>query len=322
MSGITAVLPAFNEEVSIGSIILQAKQYVDQVVVIDDGSSDHTAEVAELAGAKVIRHQLNMGKGAALKTGFHSLNGSDIIITMDTDGQHNPADIPKLISPILSGDADIVNGSRYLDGKEKNTPLYRRFGQKVLDAATNLDSGLMITDTQSGFRAFAAYTIPNFRFKQKGLAIESEMLIDAARAGLRIKEVGIGVRYDVDCSTEHPVAHGIRVLSKVIQNIELNKPLYYFTAPGLILTSIGIFMGLRFLRDFYLGGSLFFGPTLLMILLTLVGTFFALTGIMLHSISKLIDDRKFYRYLEEQGADEQKIIRPHHLDSSEKTGVQ
>jgi len=290
MSGIVAILPAFNEEVSIGSVVLLTKQYADRVIVVDDGSRDRTAEVAELAGAEVIRHPENRGKGAALKTGFSAVNGAEAIVTIDTDGQHDPAEIPKVAAPILAGEADIVNGSRYLCGNKKDTPFYRRVGQKVLDTASNLESGANLTDTQSGFRAFAPSTIPAFRFRQTGLAIESEMLADAGQANLRIKEVEIGVRYDVDCSTENPVSHGVRVLVKILHDMELRRPLYYFTLPGLILAAVGIGMGLGFLRDFYHGGALHFGPTLLMIMLTLVGSFSAMTGVILHSISRLINE--------------------------------
>ncbi len=292
MSGIAAILPAFNEEVSIGSVVLRARRYVDRVIVVDDGSSDRTAEVAELAGAEVIRHKVNMGKGAALKTGFEFLDSEMVVVTIDTDGQHDPSDIPKLVEPILKGEADMVNGSRYINGNKKDTPFYRRLGQVVLDNATRLDSGLDITDSQSGFRAFAADTKEVFRFKQNGLAIESEMLADAANAGLRIKEVEIGVRYDVDGSSENPVSHGVKVLVKILQDMELNRPLYYFTAPGLLMAAIGIGMGLNFLRDFYHGSNLQFGPTLLMIMLTLVGSFMAFTGIILHSISRMINESK------------------------------
>ena len=147
--------------------------------------------------------------------------------------------------------------------------------------ATNLNSGIKITDSQSGFRAFAAHTVPAFRFNQGGFGIESEMLADAANAKLKVKEVQIGVRYDVDGSTENPVTHGLRVLLKVLQDMELNRPLYYFSVPGLIFAIIGIGMGLNFLRIFYLGGSLHFGPTLFMILLTQIGTFSFFTGILL-----------------------------------------
>jgi glycosyltransferase involved in cell wall biosynthesis len=291
---ITAILPAFNEEVSIGSMVLHAKQHADHVVVIDDGSMDRTSEVARLAGAEVIRHPKNLGKGMALKTGFEHVakNGCKVIITMDSDGQHDPDDIHKLIAPILKGEADMVNGSRYINGTDTNTPLYRRLGQNLLDRATNLNSGLHITDTQSGFRAFARHTLPAFKFKSNGLAIESEMLMDAAKAGFRIKEVNIGVRYDVDCSSENPITHGLKVLANIINDMELNRPLYYFTLPGAIFGIIGLGMGLSFLQSFYNGEGLLFGPTLMMILLTLVGTFMVFTGIILHTMSKLINENR------------------------------
>lgn len=291
---VTVILPAFNEEVSIGSMVLHAKQHVEHVLVIDDGSKDKTSEIAKLAGAEVIRHPKNMGKGMALRTGFEQAgkNGSDVVVTMDSDGQHDPNDIRKLISPILSGEADVVNGSRYLNGSDENTPFYRRMGQNILDKATNLNTGLQITDTQSGFRAFALHTLPAFRFKSNGLAIESEMLMDAANAGLRIKEVAVGVRYDVDCSSENPIKHGLGVLAKVIHDMELNRPLYYFTVPGLILTIIGLAMGLSFLKIFYDGGGLYFGPSLLMILFVLIGTFMMFTGIILDTMSKLIIENR------------------------------
>ncbi len=108
----------------------------------------------------MIVHEVNKGKGAALKTGFEAAAelGANIIVTMDSDGQHNPSDIPRLVAPIRDGYAEMVNGSRYLSHNDKNTPIYRRVGQTVLDTATNMNSGLRITDSQSGFRAFAAST--------------------------------------------------------------------------------------------------------------------------------------------------------------------
>jgi len=126
-----------------------------------------------------------------------------------------------------------------------------------------------------------------FGFKSNGLAIESEMLMDASNAGLKIKEVEIGVRYDVDCSSENPVSHGIKILVKVLGNLKLNRPLYYFTVPGIVLSVIGLIMGLVFLQDFYHGQNLRFGPILLMIIITLVGLFLSFTGIILHSMARL-----------------------------------
>lgn len=289
---ITAILPAFNEEISIGSVVLHTRQHADHVIVIDDGSTDRTAEVAQLAGAKVIRHISNMGKGVALKTGFEYVrqNGAEVVVTMDSDGQHDPEEISKLVTPILKGEADMVNGSRYLNGNGTSTPFYRRIGQNILDTVTNINSGLKVTDTQSGYRAFARHTLSTFKFRSNGLAIESEMLMDAANAGFKVKEVEIGVRYDVDGSSENPLSHGVRVLVNVLHDMELNRPLYYFTVPGLVFAAAGLFLGLHFLQDFYRGGGLNFGPTLLMILLTLVGSFMAFTGIILHAISRMINE--------------------------------
>jgi len=291
---VTVILPAFNEEVSIGSIVLLTRHYADHVIVVDDGSSDRTAAIARKAGAHVIVHEVNKGKGGALKTGFTAAAGlgADVIVTMDSDGQHNPSEIPLLVAPIVDGCAEMVNGSRYLSHTDKNTPVYRRVGQSILDTATNMNSGLKITDSQSGFRAFAGSTIDVFRFNAKGMAIESEMLADAGRSGLRIKEVEIGVRYDVDCSTVNPIKHGLGVLVMVLKDIEFNRPLYYLTAPGIVLGAGGLVMGAYFLNNFNLGRGLDFGPTMLMLLLIIVGAFMALTGILLHSMSTVLREAK------------------------------
>ncbi len=289
---ITAIIPALNEEISIGSVVIRTKKYVDHVIVVDDGSIDNTGEIARIAGADVITHPENRGKGEALKTGFMEANkdGANVIVTIDADGQHDPGEIPKLVEPILTREFDMVIGSRYLNGN--SIPLYRRFGQMILDKATNVNSGADISDTQSGFRAFAAGATPVFRFGQTGFSIESDMLAEAASAGLKIEEVDIGVRYDVDCSTENPVRHGLKVLVNILQDMEFRRPLYYFTVPGMIFGAIGLWLGLIFLQDFYRGGNLHFGPTLLMILLTLFGSFLAFTGIILHSMSRLIFKNK------------------------------
>ncbi|MCG2828384.1 glycosyltransferase family 2 protein [Methanothermobacter sp. K4] len=284
---IAAVIPAFNEEVAIGSVALLTGEHVDEVIVVDDGSSDRTAHVAEMAGARVIRHHKNMGKGAALKTGFEAAD-ADIVVTLDADGQHNPSEIPKLVEPILRGEADVVNGSRYLHGRDENTPRYRRVGQRILDRATNIATGLDITDTQSGFRAFSAESIPHFKFRDPGFVVESEMLSDAAEAGLRIVEVEVGVRYDVDGSTRNPISHGVSVFLRIIGDIELKRPLYYFTLPGLLIGLTGAVLALIFIRDYVTGVSVNMGPTIVAVMLTLFGTFFMFTGIILDSVRRMI----------------------------------
>ncbi|WP_432703907.1 hypothetical protein ACRERI_01645 [Methanothermobacter thermautotrophicus] len=181
-----------------------------------------------------------------------------------------------------------MNGSRYLHGRDENTPRYRRVGQKILDRATNISTGLDITDTQSGFRAFSSASIPHFRFRDPGFVVESEMLADAAEAGLRIVEVEVGVRYDVDGSTRNPISHGVSVLLRIIGDLELKRPLYYFTLPGLIIGITGAILSLMFIRDYITGLSVNMGPTIVAVMLTLFGTFFIFTGIILDSMRRMI----------------------------------
>ncbi len=213
-----AIIPAYNEEVALGSIILRTLQYVDEVIIVNDGSDDKTVDVAKLAGAEIINHATNLGKGEALKSGFSAIGDADVVVTIDADGQHNPDEIPSLIKPIIEDGADLVNGSRYINGPEENTPAYRRVGQQVLDNATNISAGIKVTDSQSGFRAFSPAACKVFRFYDTGFGIESEMLVDVAEAGLKIVEVPITVRYDVDGSTKNPVTHGVGVLLKIIKD--------------------------------------------------------------------------------------------------------
>jgi glycosyltransferase involved in cell wall biosynthesis len=286
-------IPCYNEEVAIGSLVVRAAQYADRVVVLDDGSTDKTAEVARLAGADVLVHRANCGKGAALRDLFAYATqcGVDILVILDGDGQHDPDDIPKLVRPLMLDEADIVNGSRYLNGNSRGTPRYRRFGQVVLDKFTRLgfSRDVNVTDTQSGFRAFSMKAADTFKFDADEMAIDSEMLMDAAKAKLRIKEVDINIRYDVGQSSAHPVTHGLQVLVGVLRNIEFKKPLLAFTLPGLIFIGVGVALAVYAVQGFYTWGRVPNGPAILMLLLVIVGTFMTLTGIILHSMASLTE---------------------------------
>ena len=239
---VLVVIPCYNEEVSIGSVVLRALTYTDQVVVVDDGSADRTAEVARLAGAEVVRHGVNRGKGAGVRTAFEYArkHDADVLVLIDGDGQHDPEEIPQLIAPILNGEADMVNGSRFLVKHRHHVPAYRRIGQDVLTLATNAGSGHRLTDSQNGFRAFARKTFGCFTFGENGMGIESEMLMDAAKARLRIKEVPIDVRYDVAGSTFNPIVHGFSVLGSVFKAIVRRRQTLAFALPGSLLLVGGI----------------------------------------------------------------------------------
>jgi len=283
-------MPAYNEERSIAKMVLGAKKHVDTVVVIDDGSSDATAEIAEALGAHVVRHPKNLGYGGAIRSCFETareLNAKKMVI-IDSDGQHDPAEIPKLLEPLNDG-TDIVIGSRFCDGNGHNVPAYRKVGMKVLDTATNFAGGISVSDSQSGYRAYGKRAIGSIRITDDGMSAGSEILLQIKDKDLKFKEVPICCSYDVeDTSTQDPVSHGVGVLLTLLRDMELRRPLYYFTVPGVVLAAVGIGMGLDFLRTFYLGGNLSFGPTLLMILLTIIGSFMVLTGILLHSMSRMI----------------------------------
>ena len=294
MTLIIAAMPAYNEERSIAKVILRTRKYVDEIVVVDDGSSDATAEIAEALSAHVVRHEKNQGYGGALRSCFETARamGADAMVIIDSDGQHDPAEIPKLLEPLNDG-ADLVIGSRFFKGNVQNIPAYRKLGMRILDIATNAAGSINVSDTQSGFRAYGRRAIEHIKIDSNGMSAGSEILLHAKDSDLRIKEVEISCCYDVDsASTQNPVAHGMMVLLAILHDMELRRPLYYFTLPGMVLAMVGIGMGLEFLRAFYHGESLSFGPTLLMIMLTLVGSFMALTGIVLHSLSRLIIELK------------------------------
>jgi len=237
-----ACIPAFNEEGVIGDLIKNTLSYVDSVVVCDDGSSDNTSVEAKEFGALVIKHNENKGKGAALRTLFEHVRHSnaEIVVTIDGDGQFLPNEIKKLIKPIQDNLADVVVGYRFDDGDEM--PSYRKFGNKILDHATNIVTNLPIRDTQSGFRAYSKKAIEQIEFSNDGFTADSEILINAAEHGLRISEEKITVIYDTGhrTSTKNPVSHAGGVLGSLIEIILVKHPLKYLGIPGILVVLLGL----------------------------------------------------------------------------------
>jgi glycosyltransferase involved in cell wall biosynthesis len=234
-----ACIPAFNEEKTIGKVVVRAQEYVDEVLVCDDGSSDMTAAIAEKLGAKVIRHGQNMGKGEAFRSLFSACRDmdADIMITVDGDDQHDPGDMPKLIDPLTKGFADIVIGARFHENN-RGIPSYRRAGNKLLNAVTI--SG--ISDTQSGFRAYNKKAIQSLRPAETGMGVDSEILMDASKQGLRIMEVPVSVKYGIGkTSTHNPIYHTVDVLTSAIKLTSIRHPMTFYGIPGLAITLVGIY---------------------------------------------------------------------------------
>jgi glycosyltransferase involved in cell wall biosynthesis len=289
---VIVAIPAFNEEVAIGSVVLRSKKYADEVIVIDDGSADNTAEVAALAGAKVIKHEKNGGYGAAIGTCFRTAKqiNADIMIIIDADGQHSPDDIPKLVDQMLATKADIVIGSRFVNGNEANQkiPAYRKIGMKVLDSATTAGSGLKVSDTQSGFRAYSRNAVQKIHIDDGGMGAGSEILIKAAENNLRITEVPIKVRYDLKgTSSKNPIAHGVSVLYSIVSFVSQKKPMVFFGGPGLIMLGIGVLACFEALRIFDLTGEMPIGHLLVGTIGVMLGIQCIFTGFVLISIKSI-----------------------------------
>lgn len=289
---IVAAIPAYNEEKTIAKIILQAQKHVDKVLVVDDGSTDMTAEIAARLGAIVVKHRENMGKGAALKTIFNSAKEikADVLVTLDADGQHNPDEIPRIVKPIFNGEADIVIGSRLLDkAMSMEIPMYRRVGIKILNRLTNLLSGRKITDTQSGYRGYSSRVLRELQVVEGGFGVDSQILIEAVRKGFKIMEVPVTCTYrGGETSTKNPVFHSAEVLLSLIRLAGEEHPLLFFAIPGLITVAAGLIGLVNVVQIYFTIYKLATGTLLLSMLLVLIGTFSFFTGIILYIVSRLI----------------------------------
>jgi len=210
---IVAIIPALNAERTVPHVIEQARQHIEPVVVIDDGSSDRTGEVARAAGAIVLRHDVNRGKGAALKTGFKWAreNGYDGVITLDADGQHLPSEIAKFLRQRDVGGEDLIIGGRaHLFGQMLPR---RRNANRFSAWCIAKCSGVKITDSQSGFRFYSARLIDGIDLKTDGFDMESEVIVRAGRRGYRIVTIPIELGFVDGLSTSHykPLKDTLRI---------------------------------------------------------------------------------------------------------------
>lgn len=296
--GTIAAIPAYNEARFIGSVVLQCRCHVDTVLVIDDGSHDQTARIAEAAGATVIRHEHNRGKGEGVNTAFVEARrlGARCLVLIDGDGQHDPSEIPTIAAPILAGEADMTVGSRFLDIKS-DIPAYRKVGQHGLTMATNLSSGVRLTDSQSGFRAFSAAAISALSFRGSGFSVESEMQFLVREHTLRVVEVPISVVYE-EPAKRNPVTHGMAVLNGIVRLVSQGRPLLFFGLPGGILVLLGFLLGLQVITTYDTTKVLAVGYTILVLLLMTTGILSIFTGIILNAMHSLFLDLRKSRTID------------------------
>ncbi len=282
-------MPAYNEENYIGSVVLQARQFADEVVVVDDGSSDRTARVARLAGATVVQHQKNSGYGATVQTVLAEAKkrNPDVLVLLDADGQHNPEEMSSLVDAILDG-SDVTVGSRKI--KSEDIPAYRKFGQKIISYFTRVLSRSTLSDTESGFRAFSRKAINVLEPKEQGMAISAETISEATAKGLKIAEVPVSAIYTKDGSTLNPVKHGVGVLNRVLVMISERRPLLFFGLAGSIAIILGIAAGVIVLKALFTINELAVGTAMVAILLITVGVLCIFAGVILNVLVKRIRD--------------------------------
>lgn len=200
------VIPAYNEAACVGEVIRRVLSRYANVVLVDDGSADNTAEVSAAAGATVLRHLVNRGQGAALKTGIdYALEaGADIVVTFDSDGQHRLEDVEALIQPVLEGRCDVCLGSRFLEPGTR-VPFFRWVTLKLGIVFTRVVSQIRVTDTHNGLRAFSRDAARRIQIRQDRMAHASEILDEISRLKLRFCEVPTRILY-----TEYSKAKGQR----------------------------------------------------------------------------------------------------------------
>jgi glycosyltransferase involved in cell wall biosynthesis len=290
---VIAAIPAFNEEKTIAKVIILAQKYVDKVIVCDDGSTDLTGEIAKRLGAEVVKHEKRMGKGSALRDLFRVIKklNPDIIITLDADGQHDPDEIPRLIEPIKKGNADIVVGSRYVEGAKVDAPLYRRLGLSLINFINRKLTNSNINDTQSGFRAFTNELLNELEdVESNGFGVESEQISLAIKKKLRVVEVPITVRYKglPKTSKKSPLLHGGEIITTLLKLVIEERPLLYLGVPGGLLLLIAAFLGTYLLLLF--NSTRYFSLPIAIITLgaSLIGITLVVASFTLYGLNRVV----------------------------------
>jgi|TARA_B110000014_G_C20052062_1_gene547322 glycosyltransferase involved in cell wall biosynthesis len=288
---VTIGIPAYNEGKNITSIINKLKESYNSIIVCDDGSTDSTLDILKGLGVIIVKHEKNLGYGAAINSIFKKSVEieSDVLVTFDADGQHRIEDVEKILEPILNDSADIVIGSRFLDNKTE-IPNYRKFGIKVITGITNASIKNKLTDSQSGLRAYNQNVLSQIFPSELGMGISTEILIKASNKKLRITEVPIKIIYSGDTSTHNPVSHGTSVLVSTIKFTSIEHPLKFYGIPSLVFFGIGLFFTYLSVQFYSEVGRLSTNLTLIAAVTMLLAVVLVITAILLFALVNVVRD--------------------------------
>lgn len=281
-----AIIPAFNEESTIGDVIKGTSKFVDEVLVINDGSTDCTPDAANKAGAIVINNIVNRGLGKTIQRGCDEAikKGADIIIQIDADGQYDPEEIQKLIKPILENKADLVLGSR-LENLKYEMPWIKKRGNHAFSWLLRRLTGSDIKDGQTGFRAIRKEVFESIKL-QGDFTYTQEMIVKASKEGWRIANVPVNFYQRIAGESRlisNPLSYAWRAGIIIFRTMRDYDPLKFFGLPGISLIILGLLLGLAILYKFTVVG--YVGHTPAIILTTLL----IMSGIQLVFIGLIAD---------------------------------
>lgn len=292
-------IPAYDEAKTIASVVEEALAVADDVVVVDDGSEDGTAQRAETAGATVVDHGRNLGYGAALQTAFETADryGVETLVIIDGDGQHDANDIPALTDRVLDGDVNVAIGSRFAGARTSEIPLYRRFGLGVINLMSNVSMGAVrprswVSDTQSGFRAYDRHAIEELASTDIGDDMDAslDILYHLRKEGFEIEEVPTVVDYDVESGhSQNPVEHGMRLVRTILRTVERDHPVKFLGVPGFVMILLGFGLGYLTVANYLMSQTFPLVLALVSACLVLAGLFSGVTAATLHSLQTYFD---------------------------------
>ena len=290
-------IPAYNAADSIGRVVDRAATYADEIIVVDDGSRDETADRAREAGAVVVVHERNRGYGGALKTLFRQAadRRAKHLVVIDADGQHDPSDIPTLIETQTRQNTDIVIGSRYVGERKTKIPLVRSLGLAVINNLTKASLGKLrpsgfIRDTQSGYRSYSLYAARSLAADPligDNMGASTDILHHAHRNRLSVSEVETTISYDVEnASSQGSVSHGLDLLQNIFWTIEYGKPLLILGLPGGLITLLGVTLTIQLLAQTAQTGTLASIRLVPPILFAIGGVLLCIAAVMMQVLNR------------------------------------